>query len=204
MTIYRIPVEFTWPGPGSPGVNVWHARVGLPGGTAGDQTLQAAVDSVHAFYAELAGGNGHIGAPWAGGLRFRLGQVVDVLSQEVHSANFPEIALGDLGKSAPPTTQIVVGWRTTIAARRGQGRTFLGPLNDFCVATDGTMNAEVRGNVLTAAGHLLDRNKADTGWSLGVYGLEAAKTGPKGAKVLRDFTGFSVNSSLSVLRSRRD
>lgn len=204
MTIYRIPVETSWSGPGTPGVNVWHARVDGAGGALPGGGLQGAVDSIHAFYKEIDTSSRGSHRFWAAGTLFQLGQVVDVDTQEVASARFDPIGTeGGVG-DAPHAAQIVVGWRSTIAARRGQGRTFLGPLAAQTVAADGSIEVNSRNWVLWAAQGLVARNKSDNGWGLGVYGLEAPKKQGGSGRVLRDFTGASVNMQFSVLRSRRD
>jgi hypothetical protein len=203
MTIYRVPVNISFTGVGSPGANVWHVRAGLtPGSTAAD--LQSAVDSIHAFYDALILGGGGLGAPFAAGTVFTLGNVTDVATQQLKTPSWTAQTIGATGNDAPPACQVCVAWRTTVAARRGQGRTFLGPLNNGVVETDGSIKAQVRTNVLAAAQALITRNLPDNGWAVGIWGLDVAGGDRKAPRVLRDITGRTVGTQFAVLRSRRD
>lgn len=185
-------------------MNVWHARVDGAGAALPGGGLSSALDSIRQFYADLdhAGGAGH--PFFAPGVRFELGNVVDVQTQEIAPVTIDPVVPITGGGALPHAVQIVVGWRTTLAGRRGQGRTFLGPLGTDCKANNGSILPEWRTALLGAAHALVQRNKSDNGWAVGVYGLQTpAKLGGK-ARVLRDYTGATVNTEFSTLRSRRD
>jgi hypothetical protein len=204
MPVYRVPVELDWPESGSPGANVWHVRTSVGGSTAGDELLQGAVDSIHTLYADLVAGGHAYGPPFASGLEIRMGNVVDVATQEMATPTFDALTVPNSGRTLPPANQVVVAWRTTIAARRGSGRTFFGPLNVGTQADDGSIDAVTRQNFLEHAQAFVDRNAQDNGWAVGIWGLDQPGTGPHGPKVLRDIKARTVGRSFAVLRSRRD
>jgi hypothetical protein len=207
MPIYRVPVKLSWPRAGSPGVNVWHVRTveNNPG-----SELQTAVDALRAFYnsvnlIDLTSSAG-IFAP---GTTVTLGDIVDVDSQEFATATWATVTAQTTPAAAAPALQLVVGWRTSSATRRGRGRTFLGPLQAAAVDTDGTPKAAVLSGVGAAAQTLVDASLGIANWAVGVYGLmEQAPAGTTDytglPRVLRDVTGYKVKDQFAVLRSRRD
>jgi hypothetical protein len=162
------------------------------------------VDSIHQFYADLAAGGGGLGPPFAASTSFTLGQIVNMETDATASATWSTITIGATGNDLPPANQICVSWRTSIAARRGTGRTFIGPLNTGVAAPDGSILSTVRNNVLTAATGLRSRNLTINGWAVGVWGLQSAGGDRQAPRVLRDITGATVGTSFAVLRSRRD
>jgi len=111
--------------------------------------------------------------------------------------------------SAPQALALVVTWRTTIAARRGRGRTFVGPLPTNAIQSDGTPSVSLLSTVGTAAAALSASSTALGAGAIGVWGYSAAKApgtvrDPADAKVFRDFTGYGIRDLFGVLRSRRD
>lgn len=197
MAVYRLPVNLQWIGPGSPGANIWHFRTQS---TVDDSAeVSGAVSAIRAFYFSLAGVN--ILAP---NLFMSATEAVDVESQEVKSVDFATINTGTAGTDAPEVLQICIGWRTSIAARRGRGRTFLGPLNGSALESNGSIAEAAVTAVTNSAEALVEASDSANGWGVGVYGLQTSGTGPNGPKVLRDFTGARVRDRFAVLRSRRD
>jgi hypothetical protein len=113
--------------------------------------------------------------------------------------------------SAPQLLAVVCTWKTSIAARRGRGRTFVGPLATSAVQADGTPLDALVTDVKAAAAALVASSMGFGNGALGVYGYSAAKTpgkenprNPADAKVFRDFTGYAVRDLFASLRSRRD
>lgn len=207
MTIWRVPVDISWPGPGSPGVNVWHVRCNSGLG-ADDTELQAAVDSIHTFYTDLngPGGTGSIFAP---GTRLTLAQAVEVDSSTPANPTWATVEGAPPGTALPYATQVCVSWRTQVAARRGMGRTFVGPLNHGILQTDGTIADSVLTTIRNAAAGLVGRNDSLNGWAVAIYGLQAEGPGAGGVyeglpRVARDITAYKVRDTFAVLRSRRD
>jgi len=191
MPVYRIPVEFTYPNSGGPGVNVWHAR------TDGVLTtdVQSAVDAIHSFYDSLK-------AYFATGWAATLGVVTDVATQEGQSPSWATVTSTAATGTVPPALAICVTWKSTSVSRRGTGRTFLGTLNNVTLQTDGTITDSVRTAITTAANTLITASKVDNGWALGVWGQQ--NPGVPAAKVLRDFNSVLVKDKFAVMRSRRD
>jgi hypothetical protein len=96
----------------------------------------------------------------------------------------------------------VCGWRTTLAARRGRGRTFLGPLNVDAGSTDGTPSPGALSTINSAAAALIATSSETNDWAFAVYGQQSS--GISGVKVARDITAQNVRDVFAVLRSRRD
>jgi hypothetical protein len=206
MPIYRVPVELTWPNNGGPGVNVFHVRTASPavGGVQGE--LQLACNALRNFYATIGASTGGV---YVNGSTANLGQVVDVEDQTTIAPTWANLAIGGGNSAAPQNLQFAISWRTSIAARRGMGRTFIGPLNSTLIQTDGTPNATSLTTVRNAAAALVSESTNPNGWALCVYGLRDAGPGKGGEyeglpRVARDVTSSRVRDVFAVLRSRRD
>ena len=211
MAVYKVPILLNWTSStGGPGVNVWHAR------TTGDFTtssadLQSLLDDLHDFYTAVLAGPAAGGGGLAGGYTISLGDVTDQETSEYGGTySFANITGGATG-SAPPVLAAVVGWRTSLSARRGRGRTFLGPLSPTALESNGTIATSHKAHWETAAQALVDASSGFANGSWGVWGL--VNPAPEGTEpedipdlphVLRDFTGFRVRDIFASLRSRRD
>lgn len=197
MATYRLPVHLNYPNGGGPGVNIWHVR----GGTAQPSDIDAMVDAIHTFYSTIA----NTGVGGAGilqnGLQISADVATDVDTDEIHPVTFASITAPGSATSLPPATQICVSWRTSIAARRGMGRTFIGPLGANAQEANGTPAAAALDVVRGAAQALVDASLTDANGAVVIYGYQAAG-GP--ARVARDITAMSVRDIFAVLRSRRD
>lgn len=209
MSVWRVAPVLTWGGPGSPGANVWHLRINDAGdlGTA----MPEAITALRAFYNGLAAtdwGSNAVGI-FPTDFSVSLAEVVNVETQEIESVSFPTVQVGNGAADAAQVLQICTTWRTSIAARRGRGRTFLGPLGSHVVSGDGSPQDGALTMIRAQATTLLNASAAANDWAFGVYGLQAPA--PDGTTnysalphVLRDFTGFTVRDQFAVLRSRRD
>jgi hypothetical protein len=199
MAIVRIPVEIVIPGVPSACVNVWHARVETAGDLEGGgvEPFNGPLGALHTFYTAIK--NLY---PTAGTITIPE-QVVEVSTQEIMGTSDPIPVIGTTGSfMTSPGLAITVGWQTSIAARRGRGRTFIGPLKAGAVQDDGTVHETDKATLTTALTNLLNESKALNGWALGVWGQESANNPTP--KVLRDFQGFTVAQKFAHLRSRRD
>ena len=198
MAIYRIPVELRNVNIPSPAVNVWHARVETAGDIEGVLTdpTSGVMSALHEFYTSCAGAiamSTTISFPRS---------VVEVTDQsEAMLAGVADIVTGG-GNNSPGGLALVVGWGTALRARRGKGRTFIGPLSQAAVAADGHPVPSVVSLFQTAAQTLVGHSTGVNGWALGVWGQE--NQGVLEPKVLRDFTSAKVNPKFAHLRSRRD
>jgi hypothetical protein len=198
MAIYRIPVTLTWPGSGSPGVNVFHLRTTDPILDVGtDLILDEALDHLETWYQYVTGNL------LVQGTKVSMGtSILNVETNEAFDA--PERTYTNTGATdkAPPALAVVVGWRTSSATRRGRGRTFLGPLAANVMAADGTPHDTILTGLRTATQTFVDASQAIAGGAYGVWGQENA--GVPGLNVIRDITSFKVRDTFAVLRSRRD
>jgi hypothetical protein len=158
---------------------------------------------LHDFYAALAVSSTN-GGIYSSDTTITLGTVVDVETDEQYSPTFSEITGAGGTSESAPVLCIVVGWRTSIAARRGMGRTFLGPVIPACVENNGTIASAALTNVNAVADQLVSDSEGLTDKALGVWGLQTAGGGPTDPHVLRDFTSANVRDQFGVLRSRRD
>lgn len=194
MPIYRVPVDLNWSGSGSPGVNVWHVRTG---GIDDDASVGAALAALGTFYTS-------VGVLLWQGTTWTIGEpVVDVDTDELLAVS-PVTGGTSHGQSSrlAPALAIVCGWRTTLAARRGRGRTFLGPLNADAGSTDGTPSPGGLATIASAADALIATSSETNDWAFVVYGQQSA--GIAGVKVGRDITSRAIRDQFAVLRSRRD
>lgn len=209
MPVFRLPVHLesnSWSG--APGVNVWHIR------TAGSPSLDlptwatqfgGALDAIQTFYESTS-------TLWRAGLKARFGlDALDVDEQTTPlETEQREVTIG-FGEPAPTPLALCVSWRTALRARRGFGRTFVGPL--YAGVRDPGSGAPTAASLLTlrnAAAALVADSAAGNGWAIGVYGLEKpakqSVLNPDGSfpHVFRDFVSSNVNAKYAVMRSRRD
>lgn len=207
MAIWKVPVLITYANGGGPGANVWHIRTPEVGTAAGE--VQVMVDAIRQFYAFVNTAIGTGTSIFQLGTSFSLGEVVNVTTQESVTPTWAAVTAATPSGSLPPSQQIVVGWRTSISARRGMGRTFLGPLNQGVLESNGTPTAAALTAVGSAAAGLVSTSLSDANGAVGVYGLQ--QSAPQGTtdysglpRLLRDITGHRVRDKFAVLRSRRD
>lgn len=201
MAIFRVPINISFPGAGSPGANIWHIRTTDPVVVNELVQANALINYIHTFYVDLL-------AYFPNTTAITLGTVVEETTQREISPTFATVAGTGTG-SSPQALALVVTWKTSIAARRGRGRTFVGPLNTGAVESNGTPNETFRSNALLAAQNLVNSSMAYGNGAVGVWGYQNAWTepGPRPSgqpRVLRDFTGRTIRDLFGILRSRRD
>lgn len=196
MAIWRIPVELRASFLPSPAVNVWHAR------TDNDSDLQDALDgspiaTLWQFYNALQG-------RFPSGLTVHFPpEAVEVTEQRAVSIAPQSAIAGASADKAPAGLAMVISWRTSLRARRGMGRTFIGPLTRNAIdPTTGLPEADDVNIVAAATDVLLADSQAANGWALGVYGQQ--NKGIAEPKVLRDFTSYVISPRFAHLSSRRD
>lgn len=201
MAIFRVPIVLTFPGAGSPGANIWHIRTVDPSFATELTQANTLIGYIRTLYAATA-------AYFPNGWTAQLGTVVEEGSQREIVPTMASVA-GSGSGSSPQMLAIVCTWKTTIAARRGRGRTFLGPLATAATQTDGTITDSVRTSFNTYTQGLVDSSVAFGNGAVGVWGYENpwTGTGPRPAgqpRVFRDFTGRNIRDVFGILRSRRD
>jgi hypothetical protein len=203
MALFRVPILLTFPGAGSPGVNVWHIRTADAALATELGQANALIGYIRTFY---DAGKSYLPSTTT----CILGTVSEIgTSREI----VPTMAqVNGLGTgSAPQALALCVTWRTSIAARRGRGRTFFGPLSTASIQSDGTPDNTMRNTMVTAAAALVTSSLGYANGAVGVWGYDAAKLpgkanvrDPDDGKVFRDFTGSGIRDLFAVLRSRRD
>lgn len=210
MSLFRVPIEISYTDAGGPGVNVWAVRTTGPGDALNQDQLEDAVAGIHAFYQFLRDNGTAPSNLWASGTTFALGTIVERDTDEEWDAPWTDIVCSTGTGDLPPHLAVCVSWRTSVRARRGMGRTFLGPLNSGALETNGSLAPGVLTMVNSAASTLISASIAGSGWAIGVYGQESKIPGatPEDRRnaphVHRDITNHQVRDQFAVLRSRRD
>jgi hypothetical protein len=190
MALWRMTVDLSYGVGTGHGTNTWHLR--STGVEPDDTDLQDLVDAIKDWY---GAGFAHC-VPTTSHARF------DGVLQEINSDSPRALAVTGFDSAgavaanyAPPANQIVTTWRSTLSARSGRGRTFIGPValpvfqDDGTVAT-ATLTALVNaGNALCAASQAFS-NGAVVVWS-------------PTDNVGRDIIAATVTDQIAVLRSRR-
>lgn len=207
MPVYRVPATISgWSG--GPGVNVWYVRtVAEPtvDGPSWLTQLGGALDAIGDFYTDTT-------AYWAS-VSVTIGlDVTDVETGEEPAATVtPQTRVVGINPLAPKPLALCVTFKSSLKARRGTGRKFLGPLNTSLFEADGTPSTAALTAVRTAANNLVAASAASNAWAIGIWGLQDewpswdAGPPPKNTpRVLRDVTSAMVNDKFAVLRSRRD
>jgi len=201
MAIFRVPFNITFPGAGSPGANIFHIRTAIS--TAPEELLEATalIGYIRTLYTNMAN-------YMPTGTTVTLGTVSEEGTQREIVPTFAAVTGSGTG-SMMQALALVVTWRASIAARRGRGRTFLGPLATSTVQSDGTPVDSFRTAMTTAASGLVTSSMAYGNGAIGVWGYSTAKApgaprDPNDARVFRDFTGSTVRDLFGILRSRRD
>jgi len=204
MAIFRVPILVTFPGAGSPGVNVWHIR------TIADPLAAGELSQANSLIGYLRTFYDAIKVYYPAATTISLGTVTEELtSREI----VPTMAIvSGIGTgSAPQMLSLVITWKTSVASRRGRGRTFLGPHPTNCMQSDGTPSTTFLTDVNNAAAALLTSSTGFGNGAIGIWGYDSPKIAgkenprnPLDARVLRDITGKNIRDLFGVLRSRRD
>jgi hypothetical protein len=195
-------IKAAWAGfPGAPGYSVFHMRDFEGSGDVNGQALEGA-EKVRAFFEAiklwLAPGVTVTSSGEVEIIEDTTGQLVDVAS----------IATPGIVTSTASSTDryaaavgAVVTWRTGSVrnGRRIRGRTFLVPLAGNSYDNNGTLHADSRAAITTAATTL---RATGTSPDLGVYARPTAPGATDGEWAVT--TSFSVPDMGAVLRSRRD
>jgi len=182
-------VHFTWANGSKSGVNVWHFRqTSLP-----VFPLPPIPTAIKTFY-----DSNKQFAPSDCVYTFD-GVVRDVSS--VTPTDPPVLQSWSITSTGGATTApngvgLVIGWRSSLATRRGRGRTFLSPLSSNCMQTsDGTIAdtqlTAIKGSCTTLVNtSVADGNGAIVVWSPTDH-------------IGRDIISFKVNDKPAWLSSRR-
>lgn len=193
MAIYRVPIELQNANLPSWAYNIWHLRT-----TAAGAEIDTAIAALYAFYDSL---KGYLAPSTTVVFPSAVVEVTDDTEASVGNVPLPINSTGT--SAAPPGLAVTFSWKTSIRARRGRGRTFLGPLSQSVFDSSGRTFSTFHNAAGVAAQELIDQSELNLNeWAFGVYGQQNA--GLEEPKVLRDFTGFDISRKLAHLRTRRD
>jgi hypothetical protein len=200
MAIYRMPVLIQGPAAGGPYINVWHFRVSST--PVVDGSLNTVTGQIRAFYQALTQTVPNVGPILAPNMNVTAEFATNVETQEQFAVSWTPLSTGTFGTWAPTRLAMAVQWKTSIAARRARGRTFVGPLQNAVVDTLGTPKAPVVTALKAAADALVNSSLLDDLSAVGVWGLQTPGGGPDSPHVIRDITGSSVKTKFATLRTR--
>ena len=113
-------------------------------------TVDLLVDAIRDFYTAIAG-------IYTNGTTITAGDrvIIDPDNTKFLSPATPLVVVGTSTNDAlPAQVAVVISWRTTVAARWGRGRTYIGPLQRVAMDTLGQLTTGQR-DALTAAGTAL-------------------------------------------------
>lgn len=192
MGVYRCTVKSTFPIGSTRGTNTWTVRTV---GTGGDETdVQTLMGVVRDFYVDMASSTpSDFTWSWDGTSQ-ELGTEEPTL---LPVADTWSVTGTDASEYGAASNMAVVTWRTSLATRRGRGRTFIGPIGRDFVDTDGTLGDGYLGQLRQAAADLVGAQ----GGFVGTVGGLCVWSDLDG--VARDFIGSTVTDQVAVLRSRR-
>lgn len=200
MAIYRLPITVTGPQAGGPWVNVFH--LSTDSSTPPQTTINQVATTLRAFYQALSFSVPNIGPTLAGGMSINADFATDVDTQTQLPVTWPTIQTAATGGSAPTRLSICVTWRSVIAARRATGRTFLPPLSQAVVGTDGLPKSQTIDQVRSAAAGVLTSQQSTSGGGLCVYGLVESGGGPEDPHQPYALSRGVVKQKFATLRTR--
>ena len=200
MAVFRLPVTITGPAAGGPYIHVWHFRVANP--DASVQEVSNQIGHLRSFYTALTATVPNVGPILAPNMSITADFATDVETQEQVAVPWAAIGTGTFGTWAPTRLAMAVSWKTSIAARRARGRTFVGPLQAAVVDTLGTPKSVVVQALKAAADNFVSASLQDDFGAFGVYGLQTAGGTRQSAHVLRDVQGAVVKTKFATLRTR--
>lgn len=197
MGTYRYAVNISNHEGSPPSTNVFHFRTADSDGDAFNQAeADAATASIRQLYLDSA-------AVFAEGVRIAFPNfAIAVGSEETVPINPGADVVSTQAARNTSVLCFCINWVTASRSRRGRGRTFLGPLGQNVIGTDGNPSSTALSIVKNAAEAFVERSTGPNLWAVGVYGQQS-KNIPE-PKVLRDITGYTLNEKqFSVMTSRR-
>lgn len=190
MTLYRLTVRTVFPGGSKAGTNTWHIRTT----TAPVPGAPGVVSIVKAFYDGIKGNFGAAYSWSFDGVLAEVGTATPAQPPQIDPWTVTGSTGGNLD-SGPAGVGAVVGWRSSLATRRGRGRTFISPLPAGCFEGDGTLSAAFLASLRTAASQMVTSSLADGNGAISVFS--------QSDNVGRDIVSSKVNDRVAYLSSRR-
>lgn len=189
MAVYKLPVNLTFPIGSKRGVNTWHFRsttVPAPGPLPIPDAIKAFYNAIKVIFPgsttiSFDGVLTEVGTPTP----TVIGNVTPwSVTGGATNDDYPAAGVG-----------LCVGWRSSLATRRGRGRTFLAPVSRVTFDSVGTILDTQLATIKTAATALCSTSLADGNGAVVVWS-PTDNTG-------RDVIGSKVNDRVAWLSSRR-
>lgn len=190
MPIYRMTVRTSFPGGSAAGTNTWHFRKSAPIVPGPDST----VTLVRNFYSGIKSLFGSTYKwTWDGTLQEVATTTPSLVG--IQSGWTEQGSSGGNMDTGPAGVGLCVTWRSSIANRRGRGRTFIAPLPAQWYQTDGTLLDANLVTLRTAANALVSGSVADGNGAVTVFSHVD--------NIARDIVAASVTDRVAFLSSRR-
>lgn len=190
MGLYRITVKTTFPGGTTVGTNTWHFRsTSVPIPTAPDIT-----NTIKAFYDGI---KANFGSAYSWAWDGVISEVATATPQAITPAPAWTVTGSSGGNldTGPSGVGLVVGWRSSLATRRGRGRTFIAPLPVSGFEANGTIAPAMLTAVRAAAAALVSTSTSNGNGAVSVFSQVD--------NVGRDVVGSAVVDRVAYLSSRR-
>ncbi len=212
VPLYRFESVITGPSPGLPGLHVCYFTK-TPVVVNQTDDITAMKSRIKTFWESVrTGGTFNPGSGLASATRIECGsRVLDlesdppVIVDEGTETVVQAPTTNDARTS--PAVAALVKWSTALASRRGQGRTFLSPLQASMIQADGQLHAGAKDSIRQGAQSLMGLSDQQ---QLAIYGRAwSPPVGYQGKRqaipeIFNVVTGLDVRSKLAVLTSRRD
>jgi hypothetical protein len=192
MPVYRATVDLRYAAGTGRGTNTWTLRTAGVGFEGGD--IDSLMGIVQTFYSGLAGlfpTNSTF--TWDGSLQ-ELGTPTPEFQEP--RTGWTVVGSGAASSYGPAPAMVCVTWRSSLASRRGRGRTFLGPLSPGAFGPDGTIENSNLTSIRQKAAALVSSSSSITD-------VGALAVWSESDQVARDFVGSTVSDQAAILRSRR-
>lgn len=191
MGLFRATVRLDFPVGSGGGTNTWHLRTLSSGGTTTE--VAALMGKVRDFYDAL---KSHVGTDYVASWDGLVAQVAVPDPALLEQATPWSVAgTGTATSYGPAPAMGCVTWRSSLATKRGRGRTFHGPLRATSFEGNGTLSSGYVTALRGAAQALVSASLVDTNGAIVVF--SAADN------IGRDIVASSVTDQAAVLRSRR-
>lgn len=193
MGVFRVRIALAFAAGGRSGSNSWCVRT--IGGSDTADVAAAVNGAIKPFYTTVAGSVPSASTFKWDGTATELGTTTPSLL----TPSSPWTVTGTVPGSnyTAAAGMACVTWRTSLATRRGRGRTFIGPLASGVVEADGSLGAANLTQFNTAISALVAYNNNDL--SIGSVAVWSTADG-----VARDIVGGTITDQVAILRSRRD
>lgn len=189
MGVYRMTVKLTFPNGANGGTNTWHVRTTstpvppAPTPTAMIKTFYTSIANLFPTSYQIS---------WDGILS-EVGNPAPAVVPPMTAWTVP--GTGGVGNYGPAGVGFNVCWRSTLATRRGRGRTFVSPILAAAFDSAGTIADSNLAAIRTAANALVSSSLADGNGAVSVWSPSD--------NLGRDVASASVRDHVSWLSSRR-